>query len=251
MKLFLFTVAVISVQAQTVTTQVGPMSCGLRLYSPGQIQTYCFYLKVGSPPQTICNSLDVVTPANSGPTVAAVKSCFGTVVDKTVSPITGTLNAITWMAWLPFDNTGLITYQIATLTQPCTVGNGICAPTANGTENMQQGTIPSGVPLAWLPVTRWYANESSLSATGFGQYIYGNQICTVTSDKSGAAQFSLTPFGTLGVAWLDSDWCQSQNTSTPQLSGSCSQVNLTLSADPFCSAIPAIPVKFLSQAVMF
>src|SRR5579872_5009477 len=94
--------------AQTpILTIVGPLSCGLRLYSPGQVQTYCFYTPPSAPPVTVCNALHEITPLSAGASlpVAGSQSCFAT------DPAGGNIYEVTWFVWQPIsavppDSTG-------------------------------------------------------------------------------------------------------------------------------------------------
>src|SRR5581483_3963187 len=66
-QIWLFPLFVMGAMAQAVVpSTVGPLSCGLRLYTPGSIQEYCFYLPpAGGPLVTVCNALHQITPAMS------------------------------------------------------------------------------------------------------------------------------------------------------------------------------------------
>lgn len=97
------------VDAQTypgtpVLTVLGPASCGVRLYAPGQVQTYCLYNNPPNPIQTDCNALDVIRPATGPSNVDSSHSCF---IHDT--------NGIYEISWLVYQTAGstVINYQIA------------------------------------------------------------------------------------------------------------------------------------------
>ena len=94
-------------QAQTypgppVLTVVGPLSCGIRIYSPGTVQTYCFWAPPGVAPTTLCNALDNIT--GNAPATSISHSCFANTAQVNYE--------VTWLAY-PATPGPAITYQIA------------------------------------------------------------------------------------------------------------------------------------------
>jgi hypothetical protein len=139
-----------SLLAQTpgvpVLTVNGPLSCGVRLYGPNQVQTYCFYLAPPLSPQVlICNALDLVNSGTAAP-VAVYKWC-GT-WDSGGSMVYN----VSWFI-IGTPSSGTIQYEIATSSYPCTLpGNpslpywGQTCQNVIGTTNegpIQTGTLQS------------------------------------------------------------------------------------------------------------
>jgi hypothetical protein len=133
----------------------GPLSCGLRVYTPGSVQQWCYYIAPGAAPVTVCNSIDLVRSASTLPVSGSV---FCMAVDATAG-LTYQVGSLVWqpIAALPPSTSGTIQYQIVTSTSPCvlTQPGGVCVQNGNPTTNLQTGTLPSGVPIADLWPREW------------------------------------------------------------------------------------------------
>ena len=89
-----------------VLTTVGPLSCGMRMYAPGQVQTYCLYNNPPAPVSTVCNGLDGF--ANLA--IVPFKSCI--MVDSNAN----LLYEVMWALYIPVGAAGaapVVQYQIA------------------------------------------------------------------------------------------------------------------------------------------
>ena len=90
-----------------VLTVVGSLSCGIRAFAPGQVQTYCFYNAPPAPVVTVCNSLDALA---SGSSLAIFKSC------SLLDPASNQAYQVLWEAQ---PNAAGVQYQIVFETMPC------------------------------------------------------------------------------------------------------------------------------------
>ena len=265
-------------QGTPIYTNVGPLSCGLRLYSPGQVQEYCLYAPTGGTPVTVCNAIHQITPVAVGQTlpIAASQSCFAT------DPTAGQNYEVTWLVFepivaLPANSTGTVQYQIATTQQACAMNtNGVCVATgAAPIAGVQSGSFPSGVvgvaefigvqvgnspPLiqANSPHAQWNfaaspgpPSISVISTDGYAYAVGDFGACTVTSSGTGLAEF-LSTAGGVKVAWLPDGWCPGGLGLVPAtVTGDCSLVGLSMQTSKAkCNLVPSEKSAMLAGAIM-
>ena len=262
-------------QGTPIYTTVGPLSCGLRLYSPGQVQEYCIYAPAGATPLTVCNAVHQITPVAVGASlpVAASQSCFATDVNA------GQNYEVTWLVWepivaLPPNSTGSVQYQIASTQQACTLNsNGACVANAGAApvSNLQSGSFQSGVqgvalgvqvggnpPITWAysPRAEWAFDYSlgppaisAVSTSNFAQAVGDWGMCTVTTSGPGIAQFDWTAEG-IAVAWIPNGSCGGSVT-PPALRGNCRVLGLSAAgASGSCRWRPVKSARFLVEALL-
>jgi hypothetical protein len=258
--MLLFLAASLSAQpGGPILVNFGPLNCGLRLYQPGQVQTYCILNQPPTPVSTICNRLDTIFPANGGPPpVASTSGCFAT------DTAGGNIYEITWMVFAarPPTTAGWITWQAVSTTQPCTFNQatGVCPPTVNTlpVTGMEQGNFPSGVATS-LVGTLWYQNSEApavLATPGFAQSAGKGSSCTVIAPNPGIATWVSTAGGTK-LEWLNDGWCPGPPGPAPAMYGDCQAETMQLkyarmigTNAPACGVIPSEPARTLTQAYL-
>ncbi len=258
------------VQPSLILTNAGPLSCGLRVYQPGQVQTYCQLNQPPAPVATLCNTLDTIIPMAAVPPVAGSQSCFATVPDA--SPViaggTGNVYEVTWLVYIakPPTTSGYLAYQIAATTQPCTWA--YAPPNTDGTVSLvckqiptpttvtQQGYLYSGIQ-SNIVGSVWHGDSTApgiaiLASDDFAQSV-GASTCRITSTLGGLADWLITPTG-LAVSWLPDTWCPGGISPPLEVYGCPLEPMLAVSIvpgeTPACSASPQDPSVLLAQVYL-
>lgn len=132
--------ASLAAQSQPIVfTAVGPLTCGMRLYTPQSVQTYCLLNSTGA---TLCNALDTILPS------AAVNHACN--LNDPATP--GLVDSISWLVYAaaPPNTTGAIRYQISSSVAPCSSApnpvSGLCAVAQFGPVNFVSGSFGQVIP---------------------------------------------------------------------------------------------------------
>lgn len=98
------------------------LSCGARLLSATQVQTYCFFLNPPAPAVLTCNHVDTIQPSSPPLTVLAqgFEACQATQLASMAPGTSGQVYWVDWMIWQP-DPSGPVQYQIGFGQWSCTM----------------------------------------------------------------------------------------------------------------------------------
>lgn len=124
-----------------------PISCGIRMYAPGQVQTYCFYNNPPAALVTLCNHLDALPSVAGDATIelTGFQSCGP--IDRGGQMV----YSIDWNLWV---RASVTEYQITFQAMPCApptttnpgaawviVCNGVTLVTAGPPSTLVTGTM--------------------------------------------------------------------------------------------------------------